>query len=119
MVRRIVNWLFYLPLGAIIVVLAVANRQSVTLSIDPFEGDDSLLTMQMPLFVVAFIALALGVILGGSVVWLGQRRHRVAARRAQAELVSAREEVDKLKADLASQSSTAAATAPSFALDRL
>ncbi len=100
MVRRLVNWLIYLPLGVIVVVLAVANRQSVTLSIDPFEGDDSLLTIQLPLFLVAFAALLIGLMLGGTVVWFGQRKHRTAARRAQSELVEALGEVDRLKADL-------------------
>ncbi len=41
MLRKIVNALVILPLAIIFVVFAVANRQLVTLSFDPFDSERS------------------------------------------------------------------------------
>lgn len=57
--------------------LAVANRASVTVSLDPIEPAAQELTFQAPLFLVIFIAMFCGILLGGFAVWLGQRKSRV------------------------------------------
>lgn len=38
--KRILTWLLALPIGVVVVALAVANRRPVTLSLDPFKPDD-------------------------------------------------------------------------------
>ena len=48
--------------------------------------------MALPLFVVVFATLMLGVLIGGFASWIGQGRHRRAARQARAE-------VERLRAD--------------------
>lgn len=94
--KRILTWLLALPIGVVVVALSVANRRPVTLSLDPFRPDDPALATSVPLFVLPLAAMILGVILGGFAVWLGQGRHRKAARlgrRAAARLEAERAEL--------------------------
>lgn len=51
-----------LVLGAVVVVLAVANRSPVTLTIDPF-GADPAYSLTVPLYAVIFAAVAAGVMI--------------------------------------------------------
>ena len=60
MAKKIVNLLILLPLGVILIVFCVANRQSVTLAFNPFRPDDQVLAVSAPFFVFLFIALITG-----------------------------------------------------------
>ncbi|MEW6256624.1 MAG: lipopolysaccharide assembly protein LapA domain-containing protein [Pseudomonadota bacterium] len=81
--KRALSVLIGLPLCIIVVALAVANRRPVPVSLDPFSPDTSALTVQVPLFLILFGAVIVGVILGGVAAWLGQGRFRREARRAR------------------------------------
>lgn len=48
MAKKIVNLLILLPLGVILIVFCVANRQSVTLAFNPFRPEDQCLQFQRP-----------------------------------------------------------------------
>ena len=52
---------------------------------DPFHPGNPALTVQLPLFVFLFLALALGVLLGSFATWLRQGRYRRLARQRAAE----------------------------------
>ena len=80
---RLLSILIGLPLSILAVALAVANRKSVTLSLDPFSPDAPALSVTLPLFAIVFGALILGVLAGGMVVWLRQGRYRREARKAR------------------------------------
>jgi len=67
--------------GVILVVFAVANRHLVTVSFDPFLGNDPAFSVSLPLFMLLIMVAILGVLAGGSAAWFGQRRWRRAARR--------------------------------------
>ncbi|HEY9214791.1 MAG TPA: LapA family protein [Ancylobacter sp.] len=96
--------------------LAVANRHSIGLVVDPIGGDGAL-TLQAPLFLVVFGALIVGVLIGGIVVWLSQGRYRRAARRAGREARRANAQVDALRATVpASVTQTALSHRPATAL---
>ena len=101
MVKRILNWLVLAPLALVAVVLAVANRGMVTLSADPFTRETPFLTVSLPLFVIIFAAVILGVVMGGAAVWLNQGQNRKRARRAEADLANARAETERLRTELA------------------
>jgi uncharacterized integral membrane protein len=94
MIRKTVVALVLVPLALLIVVFAVANRQPVTVSFDPFGAGDPALSATLPLYIFIFILVILGVIVGGLAAWLRQHKWRRAARRAAAEARA-------LKADLA------------------
>lgn len=97
MLRRILVIVIVLPISVALIMLAVANRHSVGLVVDPIGGDGAL-TLQAPLFLVVFGALIAGVLIGGIVVWLSQGRYRRAARRANREARRANAQVDALRA---------------------
>ena len=85
MFRKIVTAIIVVPLAAIIIAFAVANRQSVTVSFDPFSAASPAYAATLPLFVAIFAVLILGVLVGGIAAWVGQRKWRRAARKLDGE----------------------------------
>lgn len=85
MLRKFVAALILVPLAIIIIVFAVANRQAVTLSFDPFNTSAPAAALSLPLFVIILGALVIGVIVGGLAVRLGHGRWRRLARRFERE----------------------------------
>jgi hypothetical protein len=72
MIRRVLKSMLMIPTAVVLVALAVANRQPVTVSFDPFDPSDLDLAMTVPLYVVGFTVLIAGVVLGGVAVRLKQ-----------------------------------------------
>ncbi len=106
--RKFLNYLILVPLGVAFIVFAVANRQLVMLTLDPFSSGDMANGVALPLFVVIIAVGILGVIVGGVTTWFQQRHWRRSARNYEAEAQSARAELATLRASVA----TAARTAP-------
>jgi uncharacterized integral membrane protein len=92
------------PLALLAIAFAVGNHGSVSISFDPFSETPGY-TVDVPLFVVVFIALILGVLAGGFATWLGQGRHRRAARMHRRDVERLRSDIDRMRE---SSSSTAA-----------
>jgi uncharacterized integral membrane protein len=86
LLRRIVAAVILVPLAIVIVAFAVANRQSVTVSFDPFSAATPAASLAMPLFELVIGLLIVGVLIGGVAAWLGQGRWRGAARRFEREV---------------------------------
>jgi uncharacterized integral membrane protein len=101
MIRKIVSAAILVPLGLVIVALAVANRAGITVSFDPFSATNPALAVRMPLFVLVFVLVIAGVIIGGVAAWLRQRKWRRHARRLAAELQQTRDENERLHRQLA------------------
>ncbi|KAA2237905.1 lipopolysaccharide assembly protein LapA domain-containing protein [Salinarimonas soli] len=89
--------LLLVPLSLIVVLLAIANRGPVRLSLDPFSADAPMLSYELPLFLVLFGAVMLGVLIGGIASWLGQSGHRRAGRRYRREARTLRTEVQQTR----------------------
>jgi hypothetical protein len=96
LLRRIVWLLIALPAGLLLVTLAVVNRHEVRLVLDPFQPDTPVLSLALPFYVYLFGTLLLGVVLGGTAVWLTQGRWRRSARVHGKSAVRWRAEVDRL-----------------------
>jgi uncharacterized integral membrane protein len=94
MLRKIVTAVIAIPLAAVIVAFAVANRQTVTVSFDPFSSTSPAYAATLPLFAVVFAVLILGVLIGGVAAWLGQSKWRRAARKLDGEVRALQQEVD-------------------------
>jgi type IV secretory pathway VirB2 component (pilin) len=94
--RRFVFLFVLLPLAIIAVVLSVANRAPVTFSLDPIRATPAL-SLTGPLFFFLFVALALGILIGGIATWFGQGRWRRAARAERANAARLRQEVERLR----------------------
>ena len=90
MLRRIVAVIILVPLAIIIVAFAVANRQDVVISFDPFDAAHPVYSRTTWLFLPIFAALILGVVIGGVAAWLGQGKWRGAARRFEREMQALR-----------------------------
>jgi uncharacterized integral membrane protein len=86
MVRKILTFLVLVPLAILILMFAAANRQTVTVSFDPFSTTDPAFSLALPLFVLIFGFVILGVIVGGVAAWLRQSRHRRNARLLEREV---------------------------------
>jgi uncharacterized integral membrane protein len=97
MLRKIVTVLILVPLAIVLITFAVANRQTVVVSLDPFDQAHPALAVALPLFALVLVLLIGGVVVGGVAAWLRQRKWRRAARLAQAEASELRAEVDRLK----------------------
>ncbi len=103
MLRKIVTAVILIPLALIIIAFAVANRQTIVVSFDPFNAVQPAYAASLPLFVLIFLLVIFGVLIGGTAVWLGQMRWRWAARRAGRETRELQLENELLKRQLHEQ----------------
>jgi hypothetical protein len=76
MFNRFVLIVVFVPLAVILIALAVANREMVAFTVDPFNPGNPALTVTLPFFIFLFLALGLGMIVGGIVTWIRQGRYR-------------------------------------------
>ncbi len=102
--KTLLKALVLVPIAILAIAFAVANRQVVAISFDPFTSGDPVFALAAPLFLLVFLLLASGVVIGGVASWLGQGRHRASARRATAEAREARAENTRLRTELDIQS---------------
>lgn len=99
--------IFRLLLAAIGIIIvaafAVANRTPVDVSFWPYP-----LTVDMPLYGVLLVGVFIGVVLGGTAVWLGSHKKRAAGAKAQRQVraaeAQARREEAKAERDAIKQS---------------
>jgi uncharacterized integral membrane protein len=85
MLRRLTFIIILLPVAIVLIALAVANRAAVQFTADPFNPGNPLLSWQTPLFVLLFLALITGLLIGGLITWFAQGRYRRLARERKTE----------------------------------
>jgi uncharacterized integral membrane protein len=85
MYNRFLLIVVFVPLAVILIALAVANRGLSAFTLDPFNPGNPALTVELPLFVLLFAALAIGLIVGSAATWLKQGRYRKLARQRSQE----------------------------------
>ena len=95
MFRKIVTAIIVVPLAVIFIAFAVANRQAVTVSFDPFSSTSPAYAATLPLFAVIFAVLILGVLIGGFAAWIRQGKWRRSARRLDGEVRALHDEMDR------------------------
>jgi hypothetical protein len=86
--KRAIRLIVLIPLGIVLVALALANRAPITLSLDPFRPDTPVAAVTVPLFVALLVTLLVGVAVGGIAAWLGQGKWRRAARARAREIAA-------------------------------
>ena len=101
MMRRLLRVVVMTLAFVVLVALAIANHQPVTVSFDPFDSSDADLAVTVPLYLAGFTVLIAGVVLGGLAVWLKQGKHRRIRSRLAAEVVAIRTELAHLKGQMA------------------
>ena len=85
MIRKVISVIVLVPLAIVLVLFALANREMITLSLDTFDPTRPAFTYRMPLFILIFLLLFIGVLVGGVAAWLRQSRWRRVARRLSSE----------------------------------
>jgi len=111
--RKFVSLAILIPLAVVIVMFAVANRETITVSFDPFDAAHPAYALKMPLFILIFVLVAVGVLVGGIAAWLRQHKWRMRARRAEIE---ARELRARLDAEVPRRSMPVPVGTPPFAV---
>jgi NhaP-type Na+/H+ or K+/H+ antiporter len=101
--RSLLNWAIGLPVAAAAVGFAVANRQWITVSLDPIHRDQPFASIQMPLWVLFFCGIFVGIFVGWVAAWFAQGKWRKAAKEARIELVRVHTEHERLKREHPSQ----------------
>jgi hypothetical protein len=118
MVRKIVTALILVPLAVVVIALAVANRQPVVVSFDPFDQLHPAMARALPLYQLMLLLLVVGVVVGGVAAWVRQGKWRRAARLADAHARELRAEVDRLRRQLG-PAEVGAVSAPPAEMRRL
>ena len=95
MLKRLVFVLVVVPIALVLIALAVANRQDVSLNWNPFTPDYPGHQVVAPMFVFLFIVFALGMIVGSMATWFKQSRYRRHARAKEAEAEEWRYKADR------------------------
>jgi uncharacterized integral membrane protein len=97
MVRKILTIIIVVPLAVLVIAFAVANRQMVTVSLDPFSSAAPAYAAGLPLFAVIFAAVIAGVIIGGVAAWLRQGGWRRTARALDADVRMLHQELEAMR----------------------
>jgi len=93
MISKILSFIILVPLAILLVVFCVANREAISVSLDPI-GTLPQLAFQAPLFVLLIGSLIAGLLLGGLGTWMTQSHYRAKSARRRREVENLRHEVD-------------------------
>ncbi len=98
MIKRFIGWFILVPICAILIVFALANRQKVTLNFDPTTSLNPIIAnIEISLFVIIYAMLFIGIVLGGTAVWFTQGRFRKACRQLTKETTRLEAELEEVK----------------------
>ncbi len=86
------SWILTLPLIAVAVIFAIANRELTTLDLWPFEASP-----RLPLFVILLACVAFGLVVGGLATWLSAAPTRRRARQARRRVAELEREAARLR----------------------
>ncbi|SLN64749.1 hypothetical protein PSA7680_03418 [Pseudoruegeria aquimaris] len=97
---RYLKYAFYTILAIVLVSIAVANRQVVTLHLltDDIAGLIGVqATIQLPLFLIVFGGIVAGLLIGFVWEWFREHKHRAEAAREKREKARLAREVERLR----------------------
>lgn len=100
----IIRWIFLISVGIVLIVLAVANRDPVTLRLLPDELAHLAPVpppVTVPLFLTIFAGIIIGLLIGFFWEWMRERKHRLTASARRREIAKLENEVDGLKREKA------------------
>lgn len=99
---RTIRYVFWALVAIVLIVVGLANRGMVTLRAMP-EALGALFgvspDIELPLFVVIFLGVAAGLLIGFLWEWLREHKHRAEARRKTREVNVLQREVGRLKTE--------------------
>ena len=98
--RRLLSWILGLPATLLLIGFAVANRNWVDVSLDPFSRDSASIYLRMPLWSVLVAGIFLGLVIGWIAAWINQGRWRRHARELRHNNEHLRVENARLQAEV-------------------
>lgn len=96
MLKRMFGLIVSFLAAIVLVSIAVANRHSVALVLDPFRPEAPALQIVLPFYAHVIGALITGVLLGGVATWMTQGRWRRSSRKSVEDAKRWRTEADRL-----------------------
>ncbi len=96
----LLRWSFLSVIGIILVIVALANRELVALRLLPDEFAEILPApgpVELPMFLVIFAGMVLGLLVGFVWEWMRERHHRLEAAARRREVARLEREIDGLK----------------------
>ncbi len=105
--KRILAYLTGIPVALVLAAFALANRQWITVSLDPITPADPWMAVDMPLWALLFAGIFIGLLAGGFTAWLKQGKWRKKARLAVYDLEEERTRARKLERKLEETAKTA------------
>ena len=99
MVNRLVGWVVLVPLCLGLIIFALANRHFVVVNFNPFVPVEGTVApgYGVPMFVVLYVVLLVGVLLGGTATWFAQASHRRGEKHWRREAHLLNGELEKLR----------------------
>ena len=99
MVNKITGWVVLVPLCLGLIAFALANRHFVAVNFNPFTATEGEIApgYGVPLFVVLYRVLLVGVLLGGISTWFAQARHRRGEKHWRREAHQLNLELERLR----------------------
>lgn len=91
--RRLLRWIIGAPIIIVVMFFAVANRQWVTLSLDPINETNPTYSLDMPVWLLVFFGIFIGIIVGWFYCWRAQAKWRKLARDRQYEITRLQNEL--------------------------
>lgn len=101
---RYLRYLFLAAVGFCLLIVALANRGTVPLKLIPDEMAAYIgqpLSTELPLFVVIFLAIAVGLLIGFVWEWFREHKHRADARLQKREKEQLARQVKGMKVEKA------------------
>jgi hypothetical protein len=95
-IGRVLGLMLGLAAAVILVSLAVANRHSVLMVLDPFNPQAPVIAIDLPLYAYLLAMLLFGVLLGGISTWISQGKWRRMARVRAQEALRWKAETERL-----------------------
>ena len=96
----LLRWSFLSIIGILLIFVALANRDMVALRLVPDEYSalfPMLRAVELPLFLVIFAGIVLGLLIGFIWEWMRERRHRREASVSRREIAKLESEIGRLK----------------------
>lgn len=87
-----ISWIISLPLMAVAVVFAIANRHIVTLDLWPLA-----FSIDLPLFILVLGCLFAGLLIGAIIMWFTSGKNRRRARKAESKAARLERELARLQ----------------------
>lgn len=97
---KTIRYAFWAIVGLCLILVGIANRELVTLQAMPTPLADLLSispSIQLPLFVVIFLAVGAGLLIGFFWEWIREHRIRVDGRSKAREVDQLRKEISELR----------------------